>query len=106
MGKIAIELPLDGIKDFCKKWKVREFSLFGSVLRNDFNPKKSDIDVLVDFLPDANWGWHIVNMKEELEELFKRPVDIVTRRSIEKGSNEYKKQLILGSAEIVYEQAA
>src|SRR3990167_7653691 len=52
MEKARIELPKDKIADFCKKWKVQEFALFGSVLRDDFMPE-SDVDVLVDFEPDA-----------------------------------------------------
>ena len=43
-----IEVPMDKIKDFCRKWKIKEFPLFGSVLREDFRPD-SDIDVLVSF---------------------------------------------------------
>jgi predicted nucleotidyltransferase len=38
------------IEAFCKKWKIVEFSLFGSVLRDDFGPD-SDVDVLVKFAP-------------------------------------------------------
>ncbi len=48
MRKPHIELPKEKIAEFCKKWKIREFSLFGSVLREDFRPD-SDIDVLVTF---------------------------------------------------------
>lgn len=47
--KYLIEIPIDKIKDFCQKWKVKEFALFGSVIRNDFNPKMSDADVLISF---------------------------------------------------------
>ncbi len=50
--KPHIDLPKTKIAEFCKKWKIREFSLFGSVLRKDFRPD-SDIDVLVTFSEDA-----------------------------------------------------
>jgi len=43
-----IEIPREGIADFCRRWQVVEFALFGSVLREDFRPD-SDIDVLVAF---------------------------------------------------------
>ena len=46
--KSNLEIPLGRIEAFCRKWKIREFSLFGSVLREDFRPD-SDIDVLVSF---------------------------------------------------------
>jgi predicted nucleotidyltransferase len=52
MGKINIDLPKEKIAEFCRKWKVKEFPLFGSVLQEDFGPS-SDIDVLVTFEPDA-----------------------------------------------------
>jgi hypothetical protein len=50
---IAIELPMHQIAEFCQKWQVTEFALFGSVLRDDFRPD-SDIDVMVQFHPDAH----------------------------------------------------
>ena len=43
-----IEIPLDKIEVFCRKWKIKELSLFGSVLREDFRPD-SDVDFLVTF---------------------------------------------------------
>uniref|UniRef100_A0A7V6DP99 Nucleotidyltransferase n=1 Tax=Desulfobacca acetoxidans TaxID=60893 RepID=A0A7V6DP99_9BACT len=43
------------IEDFCRRWKISEFSLFGSVLRGDFRPD-SDVDVLVSFAPDIPWS--------------------------------------------------
>ncbi len=52
MSKIRIRVPRKKIAEFCKRWKVVEFSLFGSILREDFNPD-SDVDVLVTLLPDA-----------------------------------------------------
>ena len=42
----AIAIPADRIADFCRHWKLTEFSLFGSVLRDDFRPD-SDVDVLI-----------------------------------------------------------
>ena len=44
--KLPISINQEKIKDFCRRWKIREFSLFGSVLREDFRPD-SDVDVLV-----------------------------------------------------------
>ena len=52
MGKLQIQLPMDQIEAFCKKWNVQEFSLFGSVLTDKFRPD-SDIDVMVEFKPKA-----------------------------------------------------
>ncbi len=106
MKIVAIDLPIKEIGSFCQKWKVKELSFFGSVLREDFNPKKSDIDVLVEFLPDAHWGWDVVIIKNELEELLNQSVDLVSKKAIEKSRNPYRKEEILNSYEVIYEQTA
>lgn len=102
MGRAHIELPQAKIGDFCKKWKVIELSLFGSVLRDDFNAE-SDIDVLVTFRDDAaRTLFDLVRMERELKEIFGRPVDLVSRRGIEMSRNDIRKNAILTSAEAVY----
>ena len=102
MGKINIDLPKDKIADFCRRWKIREFSIFGSVLREDFRPD-SDIDVLVTLSEDANNTlFDLVHMKEELEQIFGREVDLVSRRGIESSRNYLRKEAILGTAEAIY----
>lgn len=104
MATPRIELPMGQIADFCRKWKITEFSLFGSVLRDDFGPE-SDIDVLVTFAADAQWGWEIVDMHDELRAIFGRDVDLLTKRAIEQSRNPYRKEAILGSAEVIYAAA-
>ncbi len=106
MRKFAIDLPLEEIRKFCQKWKIKELALFGSVTREDFDQNKSDIDVLITFLPDQHWAWEIVTMKEELELIFNRPVDLLTKKAIENSRNPYRKKEILESYEVIYEQAA
>lgn len=102
MGKVNIDLPKDKIAEFCKKWKIREFSIFGSVLREDFQPD-SDIDVLVTFSEDAKHTlFDMVHMKEEIEQIFGRKVDLVSRRGVESSRNYLRKQAILGTAEAIY----
>ena len=69
------------ITEFCQRWSITEFSLFGSVLREDFRPD-SDIDVLVSIDPGAHIGLlEIAQMQIELENVFKRPVDLRGERS-------------------------
>ncbi|HXH76807.1 MAG TPA: nucleotidyltransferase domain-containing protein [Bacteriovoracaceae bacterium] len=106
MTALPIQISMDQVEAFCKKWKVKELALFGSVLRKDFNPLTSDIDVLITFLPDENWGWEIVTMKEELENIFQRKVDLIEKAAIEKSRNPIRKNEILNSYEVLYEQAA
>jgi uncharacterized protein len=102
MNKINIDLPKEKIAEFCRKWKISEFSLFGSVLREDFQPD-IDIDILVTFRDDANHTlFDLVHMEEELKQIFGREVDIVTRQTIESSRNYIRRKAILGSAESVY----
>jgi len=102
MAQIKIEMPRDRIADFCRRWKITEFALFGSVLRDDFDPE-SDVDVLVTFAEDARWSlFDLVGMQEELERLLGRSVDLVERRAIEKSENYIRRRHILSSAEPVY----
>jgi predicted nucleotidyltransferase len=102
MGKERIELPREKIEDFCRKWKVREFALFGSVLQESFCPD-SDIDVLVDFEPGLSRSlFDLVNMTDELKEIFGRDVDLLTRPAVEKSRNYIRRKAILSSMEVVY----
>ena len=52
MTGTQINIPKDKIEKFCRRWKIKELALFGSVLREDFRPD-SDVDVLVTFEPDG-----------------------------------------------------
>jgi uncharacterized protein len=89
------------IAEFCQRWQITEFYVFGSVLREDFRPD-SDIDIMVSFAADVPWGLlEIVRMKRELETLLKREVDILTKESIEQSHNWIRRQEILGTAQIV-----
>ena len=95
-------LPLDKIEEFCRRNHIRELALFGSVLRDDFGPE-SDIDVLVEFEPQARLGiFDLVRMQSELEAVFGRPVDLVDKTAIQKSRNYIRRRAILGSAETVY----
>jgi len=97
-------IPMDThrIAAFCRKWKVTELAVFGSVVRGDFRPD-SDVDFLVSFAPEADWGLldHLA-MEEELSAIVGRKVDLVTRRAVERSTNRIRREAILGSAEVVY----
>ena len=102
--KFAIDLPTDDIAVFCRKWQIRELALFGSVLSDDFDPSSSDIDVLYSFQPGIMVGWEIFRMKEDLEAIFKRNVDLVRKESIQKSQNLYRRRAILDAYEVIHEQ--
>ncbi len=98
----AVSIPKDKIIDFCQRWKITEFALFGSALRHDFHPN-SDIDVLVTFAPSATWSLlDHVQMQDELEIIFGRKVDLLTRRGVEHSRNYLRRQAILDSAQVIY----
>ncbi len=97
-----LKVPLAETETFCRRWRVAELSLFGSVLREDFRPD-SDVDILISFAPRAEPSLldHVA-MQEELAELFGRRVDLVTRPAIERSSNWIRRRAILGTAQRVY----
>ena len=97
-----IPVPPESLAEFCRHWKIRELALFGSVLRDDFRPE-SDIDVLVTFTEDADWGlFDHVRIQQELQTLFKREVDLVSRRAIERSPNWIRRKNILNTAQAIY----
>lgn len=95
-------LPLKEIASFCQRWKIVRLELFGSAVTGELKPE-SDLDFLYTFSDDAHWGWEFVDACEELEALVGRPVDLVSRSSIERSTNPYRKQSILMSAQLIYE---
>ena len=98
-----IELPMEKIVEFCDRWQVTEFALFGSVLRDDFR-SDSDIDVLIQFHPEAHPTlFTLVEMNSELKEVFKREVDLVTRAGIESSRNPFRRREILSTARVIYD---
>jgi len=99
---LRIDIPEEPIADFCRRWKIAELAFFGSVLRDDFGPD-SDVDVLVTFAPDATWSlFDHVDMQEELGRILGRPVDLVSRRGIERSRNPFRRRAILESARVVH----
>jgi len=96
---MEIEIPGDKIRSFCRHWKVRELSLFGSALRADFRPD-SDVDILVSFFEDARWSlFDLVDMADELAVLFGRPVDLVEKEALR---NPFRRESILSTRKIIY----
>ena len=100
--RARITLDQEKIAEFCQRWKITEFALFGSVLRDDFRPD-SDVDVLATFASDADWSlFDHVDMQEELSDLLGRKVDLVSRRAIERSDNWIRRKAILNTAEQIY----
>lgn len=97
-----IDLPMDKITAFCKRWQIRQLALFGSVLGEDFRPD-SDIDLLVTFEPGASRSlFNHVAMQDELTNILGRKVDLVSRHGVERSENARRRREILETAEVIY----
>ena len=86
----------------CRKNGVARLFLFGSVLRSDFDPRRSDVDVLVDFLPGAHKSlFKLLEFERDLKHLFGHAVDLTTPGSLSK----YFRDDVLAAAEVLYDAA-
>jgi len=72
------------IVELCRIHGVQRLAVFGSAARNDFDPGKSDIDLLVAFqpLPPIELGRSVVSLQDDLEKLFRRRVDLIREGTI------------------------
>ncbi len=95
-----IKIDREKIAEFCLRNRIRKLSLFGSVLRDDFGPG-SDVDVLAEFKPDAQFSlFRMVDMEIELSEMLGRKVDLRTPEELSK----YFRDEVVQSAEVQYAQ--
>ncbi len=94
----SIAIPEAEVAAFCRRYRVRRLSLFGSVLREDFGPE-SDVDVLVEFEPDAQVGFLTLSrMAREFSALVGRPVDLVPRNGLKPAIRE----AVLKQEQVIY----
>ena len=101
MTRFAFPFSTETMMQFCQRWKIPELALFGSVLRTDFRPE-SDVDVLVSFADDADWGLLAhVQMQEELATLLQRPIDLISKRALERSRNWMRRDAILNTAQVL-----
>ena len=97
-SSIRVAVDPVALAAFCDRWRIQELAVFGSALREDFDPN-SDVDLLVTFHPDVRHGlFALVEMQAELRRLFGRDVDLVTRRSVEESANWIRRRAILSTA--------
>ena len=102
MEKVKIKVPKAKIAEFCKRWNISELAIFGSALRADFRPD-SDVDVLVSFTPEAKVTlFDMVNMQDELKQIFGRDVDLISKRGVENSRNYLRRKAILESAQVIH----
>ncbi len=99
VAELPIRVDREKIAQFCRGRGIRKLSLFGSVLRPDFDPARSDVDVLVELRPDARPGFAYFGWEEELSKIIGRNVDLCSRL------NKYIEDEVRREAMIIYEQA-
>jgi predicted nucleotidyltransferase len=92
-----IPVPKAALAEFCRRNSIRRLALFGSVLRDDFTPE-SDVDVLVEFEPEARVGLKFFAMERELGDLLGRKMDLLTFESL----NKYIRDRVLAGAQDQY----
>jgi len=86
----------------CKRFDVARLDVFGSAARgHDFNPARSDVDLLVDFGGDGATDAYL-DLEEALQTILGRKVDLVDRRAIETSRNFIRRRSILDQAEPIY----
>ena len=96
----TIDLPLEAIREYCQTQPIQRLSVFGSAARNELTPE-SDIDLLVEYMPDAPVGYFtMARQMRELSEIVRRPVDLCTRN----GLKVYIRQEVGASARLIYAQ--
>lgn len=96
-----IETSRTQLAHLCREHHVRRLEVFGSAARTDFDPESSDLDFLVEFEPMAPvaYAQAYFSLKEALEALFNRPVDLITPASL---SNPYFRASLTATSERVY----
>ncbi len=98
--ELPIVIDRQKIAGFCRERGIRKLSLFGSVLREDFDPRRSDVDVLVELLPETRPGWAFFGWQDDLASLLGQKVDLHRSKSL----SPYFRDEVLREALTVYEQ--
>lgn len=97
-----LKFDIEAVQQFCRDRGIVRLEVFGSALRDDFRPS-SDVDLLCTLKPDSDCtllGW--ADIKFKLEEIFGRPVDLVSRWGVEWSRNSYRREAILSTAKYCF----
>jgi hypothetical protein len=104
MMHAAVSSKREALADLCRRFHVRRLEVFGSAARGeDFDSERSDADFLIEFEPGCDPGMAgFIDIKQALEQMVGRPVDLVDRPAVERSRNYLRRRQILGEAEPVY----
>jgi uncharacterized protein len=92
---VTLDYDIEAVRRFCRERGVSRLELFGSALRGELRAE-SDVDLLCTVRPGVKCGLlELVAMKLELERIFNRQVDLVSRRAIERSRNPYRRESLL-----------
>ena len=97
-----LHIDQERLAECCRRYGVARLETFGSFVTGDASPE-SDLDLLVTFEPGATIGLEFVALQQELEEIIGRPVDLLTRESVERSPNKYFRRFALRRTEPLYE---
>lgn len=100
IAQLPIQIDPEKVAQFCRARRIRKLSLFGSVLRGDFDPERSDVDVLAEFEPGARPGLRFFGYADELAEILGHSVDFNTAGWL----SEYFRDEVVREAVPIYEQ--
>lgn len=101
MSGDAIQFDAEQLRSYCVEQGIRRIRVYGSVNRPDFDPSRSDIDVLVDFVPGRTPGFHFFELADGLARILGRPVDLSTERML---SRHFRDE-VLRQARVLYDAA-
>ena len=99
-----LQIDRERLTELCQRFGVSKLEVFGSFATGEADTS-SDLDVLVTFAPGEAAGLGVVEFQQALEDLFGRPVDVLTRQSVERSANKYFRRFALRSTEPLYERA-
>ena len=95
---LQLDLPRDAISHLCRRYRIRRLAVFGSALREDFG-SDSDVDLLVEFDPDAKVGLNFFAIEDEFAEIIGRKVDLNTAGFL----NKRFRDRVVAEAQVIYE---
>jgi len=96
-----LQIDRDRLASVCQRYCVARLEVFGSLVSGDA-AANSDLDMLVTFEPDARVGLEFVALQQEIETVVGRPVDLLTRESVERSPNKHFRRFALRQTEPLY----